>query len=228
MQINSHWPPLCKFARGKPSCFDAPIEAAAQRLVTAAREVDEIVVVGHSGGGALAPAVVARALELDPDVGRRAAAVVLLMVGSIAPGAALHPKAEWLRAVFARLAIEPSIAWIEVQARKDALAFWNFDPVEGVGVHPGSGRRNPILWPVRFRDMLSDEVYAKIRVNLFWMHYQFIMANDRRAPYDYYMLLCGPVPATTWAESPHAVLAAFAADASLAEDRVAAPVAGSS
>src|SRR5262245_60051442 len=93
VQINSHWSPLCKFARGKPSCFDAPIEAAAQRLVAAAREVDEIVVVGHSGGGALAPAVVARALELDPDVGRRAAAVVLLMVGSIAPGAALHPKA---------------------------------------------------------------------------------------------------------------------------------------
>src|SRR5262245_37103076 len=61
VQINSHWPPLCKFARGKPRCFDAPIEAAAQRLVTAAREVDEIVVVGHSGGGALAPAVVARA-----------------------------------------------------------------------------------------------------------------------------------------------------------------------
>src|SRR5262249_46892836 len=93
VQINSHWPPLCNFARGKPSCFDAPIEAAAQRVVAAAREVDEVVVVGHSGGGVLAPAVVTRALELDPDVGRRAAAVVLLTLGSIAPGAALQPQA---------------------------------------------------------------------------------------------------------------------------------------
>jgi len=227
VQINSHWPHLTKFARGEASCFDAPIEAAAQRLVAVAHEADEIVVVGHSGGGVLAPAIVARALELDPDVGRRAASVVMLTLGSIAPGAALHPKAEWLRAVFARIAVEPSIAWIDVQARKDALAFWNFDPVEGIGVHPGSERRNPIVWRLRFRDMLSPEIYDRIRINLFWMHYQFIMANDRRAPYDYCMLLCGPVPVATWAEDPHGVLAAFAADASLAADRVAARTAGS-
>jgi len=226
VQINSHWTPLTKFARGKPSCFDAPIEAAAQRLVAAAREVDEIVVVGHSGGGVIAPAIVARALELDPEVGRRAASVVLLTLGSIAPGAALHPKAEWLRAVFARLAVEPSIAWIDVQARKDALAFWEFDPVEDIGVHPGAARCNPMVWQLRFRDMLSDEVYDRIRINLFWMHYQFIMANDRRAPYDYCMLLCGPVPAAAWAEDPQGVLAAFAPDARLAEDRVALPAAG--
>jgi len=25
------------------------------------------------------------------------------------------------------------------------------------------------------------------------MHYQFIMANDMRAPYEYMMLMCGPV-----------------------------------
>ncbi len=62
-----------------------------------ANEVDEIVVVGHSGGGALAPAVMVRALELDPDVGRRGPPVVLLTLGSIAPGAALHPRAEKLR-----------------------------------------------------------------------------------------------------------------------------------
>src|SRR5262249_45858301 len=166
VQINSHWPPLCNFARGKPSCFDAPIEAAAQRVVAAAREVDEVVVVGHSGGGVLAPAVVARALELDPDVGRRAAAVVLLTLGSTGRAGALHPTARRLRGVSARLAVEPSIAWVDVQARKDALAFWEFDPVEGIGVHPGSARCNPIVWQLRFRDMLSDEVYDKIRINL--------------------------------------------------------------
>ena len=74
--------------------------------------------------------------------------------------------------------------------------------------------------------ILADEVYDRIRINLFWMHYQFIMANDRRAPYDYCMLLCGPVPAASWAEDPQGVLAAFAPDARLAEDRVALPAAG--
>ena len=111
IQINSHWPYLCEFARGEAGCFDRPIEACAQRLVAALRgsDADEILVVGHSGGGALAPAVVTRALELDPDLGRRGPPVVLLTLGSIAPGAALHPMAVKLRAVFARLAVEPSV-----------------------------------------------------------------------------------------------------------------------
>jgi len=223
IQINSHWPYLCAFARGEAGCFDHPIEAGARRLIAAARanDADEIVVVGHSGGGALAPAVITRALELDPEVGRRGPSVVLLTLGSIAPGAALHPKAESLRAVFARLAVEPSITWIDSQSRKDVMNFWDFDPVEGIGVHVGRERCNPMLWKVRYRDMLSPELYRRIHLNFFRLHYQFIMANDRRAPYDYFMLVCGPVPVAAWAANPRGVLAAFDADARLIDDRVA-------
>jgi len=178
-------------------------------------------VVGHSGGGALAPAVVTRALELDPEVGRRGPPVVLLTLGSIAHGAALHPKAEKLRAVFARLAVEPSITWIDSQSRKDVMNFWDLDPVEGIGVPVGRERCNPMLWKVRYRDMLSPELYRRIHLNFFRLHYQFIMANDRRAPYDYFMLVCGPVPVAAWAANPRGVLAAFDADARLIDDRVA-------
>jgi hypothetical protein len=227
IQINSHWPYLCEFARGEATCFDAPIEACAQRVVAAARanDADEIVVIGHSGGGALAPAVIVRALELDPDVGRRGPPLVLLTLGSIAPGAALHPKATRLRAVFARIAVEPSITWIDSQSRKDVLNFWDFDPVAGLGIDVGNKRCNPIVWRVRFRDMLSPEFYKRIRLNFFRLHYQFIMANDQRAPYDYFMLVCGPVPVASWAKDPHAALASFDADARLVEDRVSGPLA---
>jgi len=223
IQINSHWPYLCEFARGEATCFDAPIEACAQRLVAAARanEVDEIVVVGHSGGGALAPAVITRALEIDPDVGRRGPPVVLLTLGSIAPGAALHPKAEKLRAVFARLAREPSITWIDAQSRKDVLNFWDFDPIAGLGIVLDHERANPIVWKVRFRDMLSSDFYKRIRLDFFRLHYQFIMANDQRAPYDYFMLVAGPVPVVAWAKDPRAVLARFAEDGRLLEEGLA-------
>jgi hypothetical protein len=229
IQINSHWPYLCEFARGEATCFDAPIEACAQRIVAAVRanDADEIVVVGHSGGGALAPAVMVRALELDPEVGRRGPPVVLLTLGSIAPGAALHPKATKLRAVFARLAVERSILWVDAQSRKDVLNFWDFDPIEGIGIPIGGERCNPLVWQVRFRDVLSEDLYRRIRFNFFRLHYQFIMANDRREPskmgYDYFMLVCGPLSVATWAEDPERALAAFAADATLAEDGVAVP-----
>jgi hypothetical protein len=225
IQINSHWPYLCEFARGEPSCFDRPIDACVERLIAAARAnaVDEIVVVGHSGGGALAPVVLARALERDPELGRRGPPIVLLTLGSIMPGAALHPKAVQLRTVVARLAVEPSISWIDCQSRKDVMNFWDFDPVEGIGVAAGPARCNPLVWKLRFREMLSPEFYKRLRLNFFRMHYQFIMANDRRAPYDYFMLMCGPLPVAAWARSYGAVMAAFAEDASLAEDRAAAP-----
>jgi hypothetical protein len=224
VQINSHWPYLCEFARGEPTCFDAPIEAGAQRLVAAAHacDADEIVVVGHSGGGAIAPAVITRALELDPEVGRRGPPIVLMTLGSIAPGAALHPRAERLRAVFARLAVEPSVTWIDCQSRKDPMNFWEFDPVAGIGVQVGQERCNPLIWKLRFRDLLSLEFYNRIRLSFFRLHYQFIMANDRRAAYDYFMLLCGPVPVTDWAKNADAVLAAFGEDGGLGRAAVLA------
>ena len=229
IQINSHWPYLCEFARGEPGCFDAPIEAGAQRLVTIAREsdADEIVVVGHSGGGVIAPAVVARALELDPEVGRRGPPIVLLTLGSIAPGAALHPRATKLRAIFARLAVEPSITWIDAQSRKDSLNFWNFDPVAGIGIKIERGRCNPFVWEVRFRDVLSDEMYRRIRFNLFRLHYQFIMAVDRRRAsrmaFDYFILIAGPLPVATFAKDPLHALAAFGEDAAFAGTEISAP-----
>jgi hypothetical protein len=215
VQINNHWPYLLEYARGQPSCFDRAIDAGARRLIDAARadDADEIVVVGHSGGGVTAPAVVARALELDPDVGRRGPPVVLLTPGSLMPGIGLHPGAVKVRAVIERIAVEPSILWIDVQARRDALNFFGFDPVAGLGIDVGTRRCNPYIWQARFRDMLRPDRYHAVRWNLFRMHYQFIMANDMRAPYEYLMLVCGPAPVEQWARRKRAVLEAFSEDA---------------
>lgn len=217
VQINSHWPYLLEYARDRrPSCWDRCIEAGAARLVEIARAnaADEIVVVGHSGGGVTAPAVVARALELDPELGRHGPRVVLLTPGSLMPGIALHRAATRVHRDIARIAVEPSVLWIDAQARADVLNFYNFDPVKGIGIDAGPQRCNPLVWIVRFRDMLAPEFYDKLRWNLFRMHYQFIMANDMRAPYDYMMLVCGPLPVEQWARAGQDMLARFAKDGS--------------
>ncbi|MPZ54908.1 MAG: hypothetical protein GEU91_00130 [Rhizobiales bacterium] len=216
-QIINHWPLLRRFGRGNATCLDQPIEDGAQRLVMLARanDADEIVVVGHSGGGVLGPAVMARALALDPDVGRHGPAVVLMTLGSIMPGVALHSSATAIRDMVRRLAVERSIVWIDCQSRKDVMNFWNFDPVEGVGVEAGPQRCNPLVWLVRFKDMVSPEFYRRLRRSFFRLHYQFIMSGDRRAAYDYVMLTCGPLPVAQWAKHPGETLALFAADGSL-------------
>jgi hypothetical protein len=142
------------------------------------------------------------------------------------PAFALHPAADRLRAAIRRIAVEPFMVWVDCQARKDVMNFWDFDPVEGVGIPVGAERRNPIVWSVRFRDMLSDEVYQKLRFNYFRMHYQFIMGNDLRGSYDYYLLTCGPVAVADWASGPDEVFHAFSPDSAYARDALRLPVPG--
>jgi hypothetical protein len=38
------------------------------------------------------------------------------------------------------------------------------------------------------------------------------MANDRRAPYDYFLMVCGPAPFLDWTTSPVGLLDFVAAD----------------
>jgi hypothetical protein len=218
IQVANGWPLMRDFARGRPSGYDRPVEVFAAKLVAAARagDADEILIVGHSAGGLMAPIVVARALELDPDLGRHGPRVTLITVGSLLPAFALHPAAHRMRAAIRRLAVEPAVRWVDCQARKDSMNFWDFDPVGGVGIEVGAERLNPIIWPVRLRDMLTDAAYDRLRHAHFRMHYQYVMANDRRAPYDYFMLVCGPVPVIQWAEQPDAVLKSFSSQAAYA------------
>jgi hypothetical protein len=224
IQVANGWPLMRDFARGRPSGYDRPVEAFAAKLVAAARagDADEILIVGHSAGGLTAPVVVARALELDPDLGRHGPRVTLITVGSLLPAFALHPAAHRMRAAIRRLAVEPAVRWVDCQARKDIMNFWNFDPVGGVGVEVGAERANPIIWPVRLRDMLTDAAYERARNSQFRMHYQYVMANNRRAPYDYFILVCGPVPVTQWAAQPDAVLKSFSSQAAYDETGVGA------
>jgi hypothetical protein len=225
VQITNHWPRLRRYARGEATWFDQTIESGARRLIEIAQAnaADEIVVIGHSGGGMMAPAVVARAFELDGEVGQRGPPLVLLTLGSIMPAVALDPAAARMRAVVARLARERSLTWIDCQSRKDILNFWDFDPVGGIGVDAGANRCNPLIWTVRFKDMVSPEYYRRFRRSFFRLHYQFIMTGDRRSPYDYLMLVAGPAPVAEWARRPNEILAAFSADGAFLPGAGAAP-----
>jgi hypothetical protein len=154
----------------------------------------------------------ARLLEQDPDVAANAPPIFALGLGTSLPFAALHPKGISVRAAIARLAAEPSLRWADVQARKDVANFDNFDPVAGTGVARPQPQFNPAIWEVRFRDALTPEIYRRARANPWRMHFQFIMANDRRATYDYLMLVCGPARCGDWLHDPPGTLARFDAD----------------
>ena len=104
------------------------------------------------------------------------------------------------------LAIEPSIDWIDCQARKDVMNFYQFDPITSHGIDVGDARRNPKIVPVRFRDIIRPEHYEKFRWQFFRVHFQFVMANELPNAYDFFMIVCGPVPLSARIAVPDAAL----------------------
>lgn len=214
IQIPSCWVVLRRFARGRATWLDQVIDTGARHLVAIAKanDADELVVVGHSAGCVIASAVIARALELDPELGRRGHRLVLLTLGSVVPAAALHPAARKMRDIVTRLAVEPRLSWIDCQFRRDVMTFMKFDLVDGIGVRAGAQRCNPLTWRIPFKDMLSYEDYRRVRWKFFRIHFQYLMASDRPCPYDYILLVAGPVAISDWAEKHHELTLSFITD----------------
>jgi pimeloyl-ACP methyl ester carboxylesterase len=204
------------FAHGRRPDVVARIDEFARRIIAKARagDADEMLVVGHSAGAAIAVRAIARALEFDSGFARAGSPVTLAALGSNLPFAALHPNAHDVRQAIRRVAIEPSLVWVDCQARKDMMNFQGYDMVKGLGAGAGPQQCNPLYWNVRFRDGISSQFYSRFRWSFFRMHFQFIMANDQRAPYDYFMIACGPIRLLDWAKDARKALACFAEDAS--------------
>src|SRR5207237_9367794 len=112
-----------------------------------------------------------------------------------------------------QLAVEPSIDWIDCQARKDVMNFFQFDPLAAHGIDAGPARRNPTIVPVRFREIILPEHYKSFRWQFFRVHFQFVMANQVPHPYDFFMIVCGPVPLAERIVHPQAALAIATGDA---------------
>jgi pimeloyl-ACP methyl ester carboxylesterase len=206
---------------------EARIDRFAEALVARSREaaVDEIVVLGHSMGSTLAVEVVARALEIDPNLGRHGPAVCVLTVGSTIPKFALHPAGERFRRHAAQIVAEPSIAWAEYQARSDLISFYKFDPVKLTRFYGDPMRGKPLMRRVWIQHMLTPRSYWRIRLKfkIMRMHHQFVMANERRSTYDYFMMLCGPIPFDRCILSPTGPVALIGSDGALI-DQPASPV----
>jgi pimeloyl-ACP methyl ester carboxylesterase len=194
--------------------WDQRIDRFAQHLVDVARSSDaeEIVIVGHSSGSFLGTELLARALKLDPALGRHGPRIVLLTIGGNFPIVGFHAAAKDFRDHLRLLAVEPSIDWIDCQARKDVMNFYQFDPIISHGIDVGSARRNPTIVPIRFRDIVRPDHYESFRWQFFRVHFQFVMANERPNAYDFFMIVCGPIPLSERMAAPDAALAIATGD----------------
>lgn len=204
------------FVRGRHGAIDARLEAFADRLIAVAREggVDEIVVAGHSLGAMHVVSLVAIALRKDPDFARNVP-VRLLTVGSTAAKFALHPAGTRLREAAYAVHDATSLDWIEFQAKDDIVSFYKVDPVHLTHAGNGDGTRRPFIRQVTIRGMMTPGTYARYRFDIMRLHCQFFLANDRRAPYDFYAFIHAPISFSDLVAQMEGPMVVFAPDGSL-------------
>ena len=199
-----------QFASGKRPDWSERLDAFAREVVDAAQDkTDEVLVVGHGFGAALAIVALGRALTRDGALGAHGPRVALLTLGASLPAVGFNPEAKGFRNRLRQLATAADVDWIDVQSRDDILSFAPFDPIVGHGIALDAPRRNPQVMTIRFRDLWADgSVLRRLRVSK--VHAQYLMANERRGcPYDYTVICCGPLDLATRAASPQQAEAAL-------------------
>jgi len=190
------------------------LDRIAGELVVAARQsvADEILLIGHSLGAVLAIDLMARALALDPSLGLAGPRVAFLSIGSSVLKIGLHRDAKSFRAAVERVASAPGVFWGDYQARIDIMNFYNTNPIAEMALTTAVG---PVVRLVEIGQMLEHVVYRQMRLRFFRLHCQFISGNDRRAAYDYFMLVSGPCSAECQTLSPDGAMSIIGIDGAL-------------
>lgn len=176
---------------GMDQRIDSWATLIAERMATSTH--DEVLLVGHSTGGALILDVAHQLAERLETEGR-SIDFRLVTVGSTSLKVALHPAARRARQRLETLAGYPDIRWTEFQALTDIINFYKCDPYADAGLTHERPDAFPRQFQVRIRDMLERETYRRVKRNFFRVHYQFISANSRRYFYDFFMICCGTRP----------------------------------
>lgn len=164
-------------------------EFVAQIRAALSEDWDEVLVVGHSSGAALAVSVVADVLRGPRPAG--APPLALLTLGQAIPMQSFLPRANRLRRDLHDLAAHDDLFWLDVSAPGDGCCFGLSDPVAVSGVAP-PGKRWPIVISAAFSQSLRPETWKRLRRRFFRLHFQYLAAFDNPRDYDYFQITAGP------------------------------------
>ncbi|MEX0303881.1 MAG: hypothetical protein AB3N24_15795 [Leisingera sp.] len=164
-----------------------------RRLISDAlqdRDLDEVLVVGHSSGAHVGVSVLADLIREGLPADRPA--LGFLSLGQVVPMVSFLPQAKRLRADLKYLSQRDELAWVDVTAPGDGCAFALCDPVAVSGVATEQ-KRWPLVFSAAFTQTLSPERWQKLRWRFFRLHFQYLCAFDRPGDYDYFRITAGPL-----------------------------------
>ena len=154
------------------------------------RDVDEVLVVGHSSGAHLGVSILADLIRAG-RVPENGPTLSFLTLGQVVPMVSFLKEAHRLRADLHYLSTREELAWVDVTAPGDGCAFALCDPVAVSGVAP-KDQRWPLILSAAFTQTLSPERWKALRWRFFRLHFQYLCAFDRPGDYDYFQITAGP------------------------------------
>ena len=182
------------FARESQPDVTARISSFADEIVQARqrRDVNEIVLIGHSLGATLLVAALAEALSRQDETAVDAPKMILTGLGSCLLKIALMPEAAWLRSAIQKIASTEAFAWQEFTSRRDLVSFHRANPVVVLGLCC----RGPRMDSIHPRAMISEAEWRRTRRTILRAHRVYLTGNSRRYFYDWGLMVCGPASVT--------------------------------
>ena len=183
-------------ACGRTPDYNGRKDELAARLAAhaATGEYDEILIVGHSIGAALAVSIVARAAARDPNLTRSRAKLALLTIGQSLPVLALLPQAGTFRSELLACSLVDGLEWVDVSAKIDAASFFRLDPVRASGlVRPAGAAIRPRFVAVRFHKLFSRKNFQRMKKTAA-IHQLYLLATDVSGGYDFFEITAGALP----------------------------------
>lgn len=185
-----------RWGRRPVDSLEARMDEMAERILRDSRErpVDEVLLVGHSVGTMLAVSVAARLLRVAPA---GLPTFKLLTLGGCIPLLSLLPTARTFRRDLEAVGASPVLPWTDIAAQADPLCFARTNPLTVSGLDaPRPGQPRQVL--ARFFRMFPPERYKKLSRNKLRLHFQYLMAGEIAADYDYFRLTAGPDPVAVY------------------------------
>lgn len=205
-------------AEGSNPAIEKRYEEFAERIATEIKTSnhDEIVIVGHSFGTIWAVQALARVFLNDPEL-IKSTPTTFLSLGSSLLKINLVPAAKKMREMSSIVMSQPDLLWDETQTHIDLIAFHGTDPHRTLNLD--TPKTEIHIQKVRYSRVMEKKRYRKMRKSFYRSHRQYIMYQNTRCHFDFFLKCFGPLPIRELARKPES-MDRIDIDGRLHDDRV--------
>lgn len=182
-------------SKGETPEMEARLTEFALKLIDRAQHQndDEILVIGHSSGAVMAASMLARAIQLCPDLLQHNPGIGLLTLGQCLPMLGLLPGANTFREELKTLAQTKGLLWVDISAPSDRCCVAMIDPIVSCGVEVPDDKPGAQFLAVNplFHQLFAEHSYEALKKNAFQLHFQYLKAPPSLGDYDYFEISAG-------------------------------------